>query len=118
MQSFKKYLTSIFQAIPLVDGLENNKLIVYTATGIFHGTPVLNDENLADSVAIINSFVENAITDYKTENSFPTDQPLSDNDGCIILSDVTLLAGNNRHTFPVVTLFYDQIIGLSIGNID
>lgn len=119
MDSFKKNLIFTFQALPNVEGLENNRLIIFTAAGTFLGTPVYKEtEKDNESVKIMNSFVYGAAEDYRKENNLPADQPLDGDDGCIILSDVTLITGGSQYSIPVATIFFDQVIGISWGDID
>lgn len=119
MHSFKKELIHNFQLLHKVDGLEKNKLIVYTAAGAFIGTPVLK-ENAEDndSIKITSSIINNASENYRKSNNIPAEQPLDGNDGCFSLSDAVLITGNVHTNIPIVTIFYDQIIGISFGNID
>lgn len=119
MASFKKELINSFRILPEIEGLENNKFIVYTAAGTFIGTPVNTEkENDSNSTNLIRSFTKNIAEDYRKDNNIPDDQPLDGNDGCFLLSDVTLITGNSRSNIPILAIFFDQVIGISIGNID
>lgn len=39
------------------------------------------------------------------------------NDGYMLLSDVTVINGNTRTNFEHMIVFYDQIIGVTLGTI-
>lgn len=118
MHSFKKEIIHRFQLLPAIEGLEQNKLIVYTAAGAFVGTPLLEETNDNNIIEALYSLISNAAKGYKNENNIPDDQMLDGNDGCFLMSDVALIKGQSRTSIPVVAIFYDQVIGISIGNID
>ena len=119
MGSFKKELIHTFQALPKVEGLERNKLIVITATGMFIGNPIFKDnEEDTEAIKIMFSFINGVAEDYRKEHNIPADQPLDGNDGCIALSDVSLITGGSRYNIPTVAIFFDQIIGISWGDIN
>ena len=114
--TLKKELITKLLALPMIKELGDNKIIVITAAGMFIGTPEIKESDVA--AKLFNDLISNLAEDYRKENSIPIDQPLNGNDGCIVLSDVTLLIGNVRNNIPVVTIIFDQIIGISFGNID
>lgn len=119
MTSFKKEVIRTFQTLHKIEGLENNRLIVYTPAGTFVGTPLLLEEDVEDNNInkSIFSLLQSVAKDYRSENGIPENQNLDNNDGCFLLSDVTLITGNSKNHIPVLVLFYDQITGISIGNL-
>ena len=119
MRSFKKELIQNFQFIPQLEGFEKNKLIIYTAAGIFIGTPVdkKNKEN-NDVIKITSSFIDKFLENYKNTNGIPDESPLDDNDGCFTLSDVVLIRDTTRMNIPIAVIFFDQVIGISFGDAD
>ncbi len=119
MHSLKKEIICHFTSLPSIEGLERNQLIVYTAAGVFAGTPVLEaPQNGSDIGTALFSLIENCSADYRSENHIPDGQLLDGNDGAILLSDVTLISGQSRINIPTLAIFFDQIIGISIGTLN
>ena len=44
-------------------------------------------------------------------------EEIEGNDGYMLLSDVTVINGNTRTNFEHMIVFYDQIIGMTLGTI-
>ena len=115
MTTLKKEIIVAALAATNSDILGDNKIIVSTAAGIFIGdliseecTPV--DSNSVSSHALVKVF-NDISCEYKEKHS------LDNSDGYFCLENVQLLNGSNRTSFPFVVLFFDQVIGISIGNI-
>lgn len=113
METLKKQIIRILSGATTVEGLENNKVIIVTAMGMIIGTPYI-EENYDESdlnhhaVPIV---VKETADAYGTEN-------IDGNDGFIMLSDVTIKNGvNNVTNVPSLVVFYDQIIGITIGSV-
>ncbi|MGN0384569.1 MAG: hypothetical protein ACI4EX_01665 [Lachnospiraceae bacterium] len=115
MDSLKKRITSNFSNIPLVEGLENYKVVLVTPSGIIMGTPVGNNED--DNDLFLTSFVNSVTDKYRKDHSIPDDEYLDGNDGFIYLKDVTIQNGAQNTSLPILCVFYDQIVGVSIGEI-
>lgn len=102
-------------------GLENNRIIFYTPIGVIEGDYINKDIDNIDELdneysallVMCESLYDEYVETYESEKS-----PLSGNDGFLILKNVVIRNSNNTFRIPSFILFYDQIIGISIGNID
>lgn len=99
--------------------IKDNQLILVTPLGLIFGKPI-NFENEDDIdknkvvfAAILDELNSQFLEDLKKDN-----RELDPNDGYILLQDVTIRNGNTTSNIPLLTVFYDQIIGITIGNID
>lgn len=107
--------------IPDIKELENNNLILTTPAGIICGK-LISEEEVQDGTSIQSAFAKLCVSvkeDYfKETSSEKTD--VSDNDGYIFLKDVKIksTSTNMVTNVPFMIVFYDQIIGVSIGSID
>ena len=108
----------------------NNYLILVTAWGTIMGKPVLDDElensevlNIVDE-KLTNQGMLKFISTMQTEigNNYREDYkvtfPLPENDGYMFLKDVTIKNLNATYNFPFLTVFYDQIIAVTFGNLN
>lgn len=100
------------------DELRDNKIVVSTAAGIFVGNLFSEECTYTDSNSVLSHVMVNAFHDvsqsYLKEHSI--DSP-DNNDGYFCLENVQLVNGNVRTNFPFIVLFYDQVIGITVGNI-
>lgn len=115
MDSLKKELINSIQSIPLVESCQDNVVTVVTAAGVIIGTPLSQDEDADNFMA---QFVEKTAGYYRKDHSLDDTQPLDGNDGCFILKDVKLLAGNSTYNFNVLTIFFDQVIAITVGKMN
>ena len=116
MSTLKKYVISRLHNVPLVEGAEDNSVIVMTPAGTYIGKPVSDkDESKTDSFWA-ELFFELA-KDYRQDNQIAENVPLDGNDGFLVLKDVQLQANGSIIKMPFVVLFFDQIVGITIGNI-
>lgn len=89
------------------------KLVLSTPTGFIFGRPVLakgdHDNEMVKTHCVI-------MEDIKKDNV--TEKSTSKGDGCIILEDVDVLTapGQTFH-LDAMTVFLDQVIGVSIGEL-
>lgn len=121
--SLKKSLIIAMSCIPKVEGLEENNLILTTSAGIISGKvpseQEIDDEN--SLCGVLYEICDNTKEEYlKNISSTDSEPVIVGNDGYIILKDVKIRSTSsdtitNMH-FMVV--FYDQIIGVTIGNIN
>ena len=114
MDSLKKFVIASFSNIPSFEGLEKNKLVLATPAGIIFGTPVYDEESTEELP--LTSFVNSLALTYRKEHDISDDTRLEENDGFLYLKDVTIQNGVQRTNLPYMCVFYDQIIGVSIGN--
>lgn len=107
MDSFKKVTIRTVAMAPQTEIFAGNKLILVTAAGIITGT--LTDKNSEKPGDIAVSAMLDMIAEVN-EN-----EP-EGNDGSLLLSDVTVINGNVRYNLPNLIVFYDQIIGATLGS--
>ena len=117
--SLKKEIIKNFIFLPDLDALKNNKIVLATALGLVSGRlpsdeEVENKESLNAALVKICSDTAN---EYKSNLSLSETDNLPDNDGYIYLVDVEIKSSNAVFKTPFMVVFYDQIIGVSIGNI-
>lgn len=123
--SLKKSLILAMSCIPKVEGLEENNLILTTSAGIISGKvpseQEIDDEN--SLCGVLYKICDNTKEEYlKNISSTDTDSEpvIVGNDGYIILKDVKIKSTSSdtiTHMHSMV-VFYDQIIGVTIGNIN
>ena len=108
MDSLKKTIIRTLAMAPQIDMLTNNQVILTTAAGVIAGKIV--EENSEKQGDMIYSKVLDAITEkYEAD--------IEGNDGYMLLSDVTVINGNARTNLKNLIVFYDQIIGVTLGTI-
>lgn len=121
--SLKKSLIIAMSCIPKVEGLEENNLILTTSAGIISGKvpseQEIDDEN--SLCGVLYKICDNTKEEYlKNISSTDSEPVIVGNDGYIILKDVKIRSTSSdtitHMNFMVV--FYDQIIGVTIGNIN
>lgn len=118
--SIKKILIQYFASSLSVEGFESNKLIIYTSSATISGCPVMensvsNEDKPADNSTDLLVYLTQKITDdYFDEYG---DGPTPGNDGYIILKDAVFRPGGSNETTqtPFLVVFFDQIIGVTIG---
>lgn len=114
MESLKKSLIFSYCTMPLIDGSNNEKIIIITHAGIIIGSPIGKDES-DESIHNMASISMAYADDYRKENSITELQSLDGNDGFIILKDVEFKSGAATHRFNVLTVFFDQIVGITVA---
>ena len=116
MSTLKKSIITHLSAIPLVEGMENNSIIVMTPAGTYTGKPVSskndNSETVLSFVEILSEFADK----YRQDNQIAENESLDGNDGYLMLKDVQLQTSGSTINMPFAILFFDQIVGITIGN--
>lgn len=99
-----------------VEGLEDNKVVLATSMGLICGRPA-SEVLLGEESATSQEDVIYAALLKSAKTSFGSGDVVG-NDGYLLLTDVTIKSpsGANFNVGNMV-VFYDQIIGVSIGNI-
>lgn len=121
--SLKKSLIIAMSCIPEVEGLEENDLILTTSAGIISGK-VPSEQEIDDEKSLYSVFYkicDNTKEEYlKNITSTDSEPVIVGNDGYIILKDVKIrsTSSNTITHMPFMVVFYDQIIGVTIGNIN
>lgn len=118
MESLKKYLVAHFAQMPCVEGMENNELILITAAGIISGTFAIATDDVSDPANLLAATTNELAHVYREDCGIPVDATLDGNDGCIALKDVTIRNGQNTFNTPFLCVFFDQIIGASLGKLN
>lgn len=113
MYTLKKDLIAKYAMLPRTDDLKNNKLVIVTAAGIIQGNLVSNETE--SSIEIMKAITNKFIDDYREESNIPKGALLDGNDGCLLLEDVMLTCGSTVFPFQFLTVFFDQIIAVTIG---
>lgn len=117
MQSLKKNIIAHLISTTTIDELKNNKIIVSTPAGTYFGdyypTPDAEDDALVSIAdAVVGSLAD--ITDnYLAETDIDS---IDGNDGYFCLKNVELKHGAASIKLPFVVLFFDQVVGISLGH--
>lgn len=114
MKSLKKTLIqNCFNAVNLEE-LKGNKVILITAAGMIIGTLSEDSDILADQIML--GINKSAIAAFKEETG---NEEVGGNDGYVCLTDATVKSTISNYSFqvPVIDVFYDQIIGITVGDI-
>lgn len=105
--------------------LNSNNLVLITASGTIIGKPVPDSEveelkknfstlsHAESGLVTVQTLVKSVVKAYKED--FLVQPPFDGNDGYILLKDVTIQNSGINTTLPVMAVFFDQIIGASIG---
>jgi len=126
--SLKKEIVSGLYAALLENVLSNNSLILATSSGIITGNPISDEEietakskkefsemtEVESSICIDSSLLDVINKNY--EEQYKVNRPTQGNDGYLWLKDATLLSGGATYHFGTLIVFYDQILGVSVGN--
>ena len=112
MRTLKKTIIMGLATATELEALRDNKLILVTPFGVVSGYACDKENVNQDEVgaSLLTALTEKMVDDFGKEN-------IDGNDGYLILSDVTIrAAGNMTYNIPNLIVFYDQIIGATIGN--
>lgn len=108
-------LTGYAHSISL-EGFGANRLFLVTAAGIISGVPVFDEETDNPNIAVAQTL--NSITLKAASEADSSDEESSPADGSgefILLKDARFEATTPVVNFPVLTVFCDQIIAVTIG---
>ena len=112
--SLKKHMIKEFLGIPLYDELSDYRLILITSAGVIIGDPVI--ENDPDDVANnLSKHIKLFTDDYYDQNNIDKNVSLDNDDGFLCLKNVELKSSTNTFHIPFITIFYNDIIGITIG---
>lgn len=114
--TLKKYLSIALASSTKVESMTRNQLVIVTGAGTIIGRLVSEDDSEAQK--LIPSLASRFTEDYKKE-FIDSSEDLPDNDGFLTLVDAQLLtSSNNTVNFPSIIVFFDQIIGITVGSIN
>ena len=114
--SLKKHIIQDYSLIPLYDGMQDHKLILITAAGTIVGTPILKDDD-DESALSLAKMTAHYTSDYGEKYSLGDDFKALGNDGFLMIKNVEIINLNQKTHLPFLIVFFDQIIGVSIGDI-
>lgn len=114
MHSLKKELIVKFALSTTVEEMENNKLILLTPAGLVSGELVT--ESNSPEVQVLDAFTNKLATQYKEDNNIDEATYLDGNDGYLSLENVTINHGSSSIKMPFINVFFDQIIGVTLGS--
>jgi hypothetical protein len=92
--------------------LKDSQLIVLTAFGMISGSPIFEDSNNLITSDIVEVQRKRYFEEYGCDDLAPG------NDGYISMKDVEIISGHTTTYLAELVVFYDQIIGVCIGNVD
>jgi hypothetical protein len=115
--SFKKHIiTSLLESLK-IEPYANRDLIVFTSGGVITGGLIELSGNSADNLYYpVSCFADKSILDYYEQNNISPDVLLSGDDGYIVLSNATFEHGSSKTLFNEILIFFDKILGISLGN--
>ena len=106
-------LTGYAHSISL-KGFETNRLFLVTAAGIISGIPVFDEETDNLNVTVAQALTSAALGTVSKSDS--SDEERSTGNGeFILLRDARFEATTPVVNFPILTVFCDQIIAVSLG---
>lgn len=115
--SMKKTLISSYCAMPSTEALANNSIIVVTPCGVITGNP-LSDNESDNTIKLLDDLNIRIAKNYREDFGISYDTSLPDNDGFFTLKDASLISGSVTTNLGFINIFYDQVIGISLGNIN
>lgn len=115
--SLKKTLIDRLSVFSIPNEQANNKLVLVTGAGLITGELDTGiQEGTLSGIDVIAEFIDKTAVEYKESLGIDASTPLSDNDGVVLLRNVTITRGNSVISLPILAVFFDQIIAVSIGN--
>lgn len=113
METLKKKIICGLAEIANTDAVKQNEIIITTALGLISGKIYTGEDAKAEPAGewSIGKFVPQTVGNYNPAN-------IDGNDGFLVLKDVAIRTGANiTFKVPNLIVFYDQIIGVTIGSI-
>lgn len=92
-----------------IDIFKNNRIAVLTSFGLVVGD--LIDNSNENPTALQSIFIS---MDNSFKKSFDEEKPDSEIGIFLTLENATIITSGNNINLPVISIFYDQIIGLSL----
>ena len=115
--SLKKNITLRFAELLESPELQNNKLILSTASGLICGR-IPTEEELSSENSNDNALSNMCYQEYevlKKQFQLSDEDSLPNDDGYLYLVDVQILSGARSVSLPFMVVFYNNINGVSIG---
>lgn len=114
METLKKRIIRGLADISDTEAAGKKQLILTTAIGLISGKIYTGEEARSEPIGkgSIGEFLPGIVGNYNPAE-------IDENDGFLALKDVTIRIGANNMIFlDSLVVFYDQIIGVTIGSID
>lgn len=120
--SLKKTLIHQYLLLAERDELKGNVITLITTAGTIIGTII--EKNPAEEMQSTDDFLptinEQIKSQYYSTFELEENKTLPENDGFFCLKNVSLISGTGARpiNFNFLNVFYDQIIGITIGHIN
>ena len=118
MHSLKKDIIINLSRVPFLQGMDNNNVIIMTSAGTYSGKLISNEDDDSEIALPFANALSELADRYRQDNHIDKNTLLDGNDGYLILKDVQLRTNGPIINMPFVVLFFDQIVGISIGNVE
>ena len=112
-ESLKTYLIDSYCNLIQLDkfDLDHSKLVLITSLGTIYGKIFKLDKSNAEKTVI------NQVNEAAEKQYFKYNKEISGNDEYICLEDVLLVTPKgDKVKFTHLNVFYDQVIGVTVGN--
>lgn len=112
-KSLKTYLIDSYSNLIQLDkfDLDHNNLVLITSLGTIYGKIFKFDKSNAEKTVI------NQVNEAAEKRYFKDNKEISGNDEYICLEDVLLVTPKgDKIKFTHLNVFYDQVIGVTVGN--
>lgn len=113
--SLKKFLITALAHVTTMKegGFNKDSIVIVTAAGVITGKQSIYDPNSKPSENQVTTIVEVADKEYK--KNF-TESTVAGNDGYLTVRGATLtMSSGVQYTFDNLVVFFDQIIGITVG---
>lgn len=99
--------------------MPDTNLIFMTATGMLSGKLVTKKDcdDSESTLSAIALFCQHTLSEYKKIMNFTDDYEIPDDDGYLVLKDVSLITSFRTITLPFSVIFWKDIIGFSFGQL-
>ena len=118
-ESLKKKVILSFASSLSADGLEKNHIILTTSAGLISGKPLPPetdfDETRQDGQQMSVDEIYTMLLKIAGEHF---EGNVEGNDGYMLLTDATIRNQNTTYNLGTIVVFYDQIIGVSLGSLN
>jgi len=117
--SLKKHIVRYLSVAPEIPELAGKEIVILTPMGIIIGMlpPADIDSQVNyDGTKLLCEIAAQLNESYKSE--YDITLPLEGDEGYIILTHARCLTNNSVTNIESVLIFYDQIIGITFGNVD
>lgn len=98
-----------------ISDFNKNYVILVTPFGLVSGKFLDYDKEVSEDMLVI----ANTFNKQASENHIKENESINDNDGYLPLKDVKITTSTGLViNMPILNVFYDQVIGVTYGNVD